>query len=300
MNPESSNQSENISLIPKLTELARLPNTGSPAMAEIISRSLVHIQTSTLATTQRRAGEEKKFEIAAGVSIVMCWIPPGEFLMSSPKREHGRHDYETQQRESITQGFWLAKTQTTQAQWEAVMGSNPSYFVGSDLPVETVNWNDISGPGGFMEKVNRFTTAGGIFSFFIETQWEYACRSGTTTDLNSGKNVTTMDGVCPNVDEIAWYSENSGEEPYPVGIKIASAWGLHDMHGNVWEWCENRVDKDESNLQSQATNATSGELIIARGGSYCAKSGDCRASARLIHHGPFCDIGFRLACSSLT
>jgi len=92
-------------------------------MAEIISRSLAHIQTrKSLTVTVRRAGEEWEFEIAPGVKMVMCWIPPGEFLMGSPEDEVGRWDDETQHRVKISQGFWMAKTQTTQAQWQAVMG----------------------------------------------------------------------------------------------------------------------------------------------------------------------------------
>ena len=109
------------------TALARLAENRSLVLAEIISRSLAHIQTSKeLVVTERRAGEEREFDIAPGVSIVMCWIPPGEFLMGSPEDEDGREKGERQHLVKITRGFWLAKTHVTQVQWQAVMGALPS------------------------------------------------------------------------------------------------------------------------------------------------------------------------------
>jgi hypothetical protein len=142
------------------TGLVKIPSAGSSALTEIIDRSLVHIMAGkALALPERLAGEECEFEIAPGVKIVMCWIPPGEFLMGSPEDERNRYDEETQHLVKITQGYWLAKTQTTQAQWQAVTGDNPSKFKGGDLPVERVSWLNIRGyklGGGFVGSVNKF------------------------------------------------------------------------------------------------------------------------------------------------
>ena len=177
MHPENPEPATKSGLIVRPESgLAILPGAGTSAMAEMISRSLAHIQTSkALTVPQRRAGEECEFEIAPGVKMVLCWIPPGEFLMGSPEDEEYRHDDETQHRVRITRGFWLAKTQTTQAQWQAVMGNNPSHFKGGDRPVERVSWNNICGDesasGGFLGELNRRLPAGGRFHLPTEAQW---------------------------------------------------------------------------------------------------------------------------------
>lgn len=282
--------------------LVSLPEGGSPALSEIISRSLVHLKTCrALVVPERRAGEEQEFEIAPGVKIVMCWIPPGDFLMGSPEDEVGHRDDETQHRVTITQGFWLGKYPVTQAQWEAVMGSNPSRFKGSDLPVESVSWNHISESGGFLEKINGFASTEGFFSLPTEAQWEYACRAGTTTALNSGKNLTSEDRTCSNLDEVAWYYQNSGDETHPVGQKKANSWGLHDMHGNVWEWCVDWHDDYTDEAQVDSRGPDSGTVRVFRGGGWCYSASLCRVAFRS-YDGPAAanngHFGFRVARSS--
>ena len=291
------------------TGLVSLPESGSRALSEIISRSLAHIQASrALVVSERRAGDEEEFEIAPGMKIVMCWIPPGEFLMGSPEDELGRDidvsycgSVETQRRVTITQGFWLGKFTVTQSQWEAVMRNNPSEFKGSNLPVETVSWNEISEPGGFMDKVNRFATAGGFFSLPTEAQWEYACRAGTATALNSGKDLTTAEGACPNLDEVAWYEQNSIEKTHVVGQKKANVWGLHDMHGNVWEWCADWYEVHTDGPLVNPRGPDSGTERVGRGGSWIDPAHCCRGAIR-----PKCapwtsgnNIGFRMARRSV-
>jgi formylglycine-generating enzyme required for sulfatase activity/serine/threonine protein kinase len=237
-----------------------------------------------------KAGEEREFEIAPGMSMTFCWIPPGEFMMGSPEGEVVRRQDETQHPVKISKGFWLAKTETTQAQWRAVMGSNPSRFKGEDLPVETVSWDDIADPGGFIEKVNQTAAVTeGRFHLPTEAHWEYACRAGTISPYAG------------DLDQMAWYDRNSGGKTQPVGTKKANAWGLHDMHGNVWEWCADVHGAYPEGATSDPSGPVSGTYRVFRGGSWDYYAGSCRAAfrglsipVRTIGH-----VGFRVARSSV-
>lgn len=242
------------------TGLATNPNGGSLALSEIINRSLTHVQTSrALVVIDRRAGEEREFEIAPGVSIMMCWIPPGEFLMGSSTNElPRRRKDEKQHHVHITKGFWLAKTPTTQAQWEAVMGNNPSHFKAGNLPVEQVSWLDICGgesrTGGFLGAINRMASGGGRFDLPTEAQWEYAARAGSPESRYG------------DLDEIAWYWENSNEKTHPVGQKKPNAWGLYDMLGHVCEWCSDWAEEYSRYSVINPGGPTTGTMRISRGG----------------------------------
>ncbi len=190
------------------------------------------------------------------------WIPPGRFLMGSPPDEEGRSSEEGPQQEvTIAEGFWMFDTPCTQALWEALMGENPSEFKSSDRPVETVSWDDCQ---KFIVTINErfgFEQAGLSLSLPSEAQWEYACRAGTTTATYAGRLITYGDNNAPILDAIGWYGGNSGIDfelsngvdaskwagkqfdfdkagTHPVARKSANPWGLYDVLGNVWEWCE--------------------------------------------------------------
>jgi formylglycine-generating enzyme required for sulfatase activity len=233
-------------------------------------------------------GEERDFYLTDSMKIRMCWIPPGEFLMGSPVDELGRREGETQHRVEITRGFWMGKYPVTQAQWLAVMRNRPSRFGRPNFfdslfdgnskelwdhhPVERVSWNDVCGvenrSGGFLGKVNGGGTSGDYFHLPTEAQWEYACRAGTTG------------AYAGDLDQIAWYSANSGGKTHPVGTKKANAWGLHDMHGNVWEWCTDRYGNElAGGVDPQG--AASGVSRVYRGGSWFGNAVGCRAAFRL-------------------
>jgi formylglycine-generating enzyme required for sulfatase activity len=281
-------------IIPPGSGLALLPNEDPPVLSEIINRSLAHIQTrKSLSVTERRAREEWEFEIAPGVKMVMCWIPPGEFLMGSPEDEEERDYDETQHRVKITQGFWLAKTPTTQAQWQAVMGNNPSRFQGEDLPVESVSWDDIcgneSGTGGFLGALNELIPMGGRFHLPTEAQWEYACRAGTTEPYYG------------DLDEIAWYDDNSDDKTHAVGQKKPNEWGLHDMLGNVWEWCSDWFGDYDMLAVTDPAGPASGSHRVYRGGFWRSYAGNCRVAARYYRDPGLSayDVGFRPARSSV-
>jgi len=250
-----------------------------------------------------RPGQERDFLLTDEMSIRMCWIPPGEFLMGSREDEFVRSADETQHRVRISSGFWMAKYPVTQAQWRAVMGSRPSacgapgFLSGwfgnpekdtswRDLPVERVSWNDIAGPGGFIEKVNQTAAAtGGRFHLPTEAQWEYACRAGTTGPYAG------------DLEQMAWYDRNSGEKTHPVGRKKPNAWGLHDMHGNVWEWCADWYGAYPEGAASDPSGPVSGTNRVGRGGSWDYRAISCRSANRGNGNPGFTsnNIGFRPA-----
>jgi formylglycine-generating enzyme required for sulfatase activity len=263
MHQESQNLPKvNGLIVQPSTGLVTMPDGDSSALSEIINRSLAQIQTNrALAVPKRQAGEERDFEIAPGVSIVMCWIPPGEFLMGSPEDEEDRQSDENRERQHLvrlTKGFWLAKTQTTQAEWQAVMRNNPSAFKGNNLPVDRVSWLDVCGnesrTGGFLGAVNRLAPQGVRFDLPTEAQWEYACRAGTAGPYYG------------DLDEIAWYEESSDDITHPVGQKKPNAWGLHDMQGIVWEWCADWYGDYPDDIMVDPAGPVSGSGRVLRGG----------------------------------
>lgn len=228
-----------------------------------------------------RIGLWQAFEVA-GVRQVMRWIPPGEFLMGSPTTEKERESNERQHHVVLTEGIWMADTACTQGLWEAVMGENPSRFK-EDLqnPVEQVSWNAITNE--FLPKLNALAL-GLDLVLPTEAQWEYACRAGTTTPFSFGEQITTnqvnYEGRVASASGMAGIYRG---KTVPVKGLKANFWGLHQMHGNVWEWCNG-----------------SGEdpwRRIVRGGSWVNGAGSCRSAYRddEVPTARAGDIGFRLA-----
>ena len=179
------------------------------------------------------------------------------------------------------QNYKMGKCEVTQAQWETVMGNNPSHFKGEDRPVECVSWNDCQ---EFLKKLNALPTvkaSGLVFRLPTEEEWEYACRAGATgkyCKLEGGSEIE------PNtLGEVAWYDENSKKTSHPIGQKKPNAFGLYDMHGNVWEWTQNAVGGNRVN----------------RGGSWSNSAGSCVSSSRgwLSPDSRYIYLGFRLCAS---
>lgn len=198
-----------------------------------------------------------------GIPLEMVAIKAGSFIMGSPENELGRSNDEVQHRVTLTKDYWLGKFQVTQAQYKAVMKCDPSRFKGDDRPVEQVSWHEAK---LFCNKLNKIYSgilpAGYKFDLPTEAQWEYACRAGTTTSLNSGESLTDKEFSCNNLAEVAWYFyKGEAKETQPVGLKQPNNWGLYDMHGNVWEWCRDWYGNYLGSLQYLDMNI---EMVLKR------------------------------------
>ncbi|MBQ7589485.1 MAG: formylglycine-generating enzyme family protein [Verrucomicrobia bacterium] len=235
-------------------------------------------------------GQDATVSLPGGVALNLIWIAPGTFMMGSSDDELGNGGDEILHEVTLTKGYWLGKYEVTQAQYEAVMGENPSRFKGDDLPVEMVSWKDAM---AFCAKLTEIEKAAGRlpewyeYTLPTEAQWEYACRAGTTTAFSNGTNIETIDqiyGECPNLDGIGWYYYNSASKTHPVGQKLPNAWDLYDMHGNVFEWCLDQKNKyPETPVIDPVETGTDDNYRAIRGGSYSyyddgAKN--CRSAAR--------------------
>ena len=255
--------------------------------AERVVAAKIQPETDTEERRRRTAGEAWAVE---GVGVTLVPIAGGTFSMGSMS---GGSDEQPVTKVTLSP-FWLAKTEVTQAQWEAVMGSNPSYFKGGQLPVENVSWDDA------MEFCRKLTErerqagrlpTGTIYTLQTEAQWEYACRAGTTGDYAGG------------LDAMAWYSKNSGVTTRAVGTMRANAWGLHDMHGNVWEWCLDWYGPYSGGRVTDPKGAPSGTIRVYRGGSWNVGANYARSAFRYDEYGypdyRFNGFGFRPARSSV-
>jgi formylglycine-generating enzyme required for sulfatase activity len=226
----------------------------------------------------------------------MVLVPAGKFMM-------GDKDNGPVHEVTISRPFYLGKYQVTQAQWKAVMNdgvapsgeaksglwarltgkaeeqvkdNNPSWFKGDDLPVERVSW----------EEVQKFCRKLGLeYRLPTEAEWEYACRAGTTGDYAG------------NLDEMAWYDKNSDAKTHPVGQKKPNGWGLYDMHGNVWEWCQDWYGAYPSSAVTNSSGPATGSFRVGRGGSWFYLAASARSAFR-DYNAPgyrYNYLGFRLA-----
>ena len=248
-----------------------------PRIVDGASSSVVHQRQDDAATTKLEAsstllaappqtGKTWTAGLGGGISMDFMPIAAGSFQMGSG---NGGDDEKPVHQVTLTKPFWLAKTEVTQAQWRQVMGSNPSYFEGDTLPVEMVSWNDA------MEFCRRLTEMGRQagrlpegyeYTLPTEAQWEYACRAGTNGDY------ATSTGW-----QAVWYGCRKTQ---PVGTKQANAWGLYDMHGNVWEWCLDWYGDYPSGSVVDPQGPSSGSLRVLRGGSWFYNASYCRSAFR--------------------
>jgi formylglycine-generating enzyme required for sulfatase activity len=214
--------------------------------------------------------KELTIDLRSGIQLELVLIPPGEFRMGSTEEDEGATP---QHRVRITKPFYFGRYPVTQEQWEAVMGANPSNFKGAMNPVDQVTWiqcQDFLGKLGAMP--GRPT---GKFALPTEAQWEYACRAGSSSRYYCGNDEKQL-GEC------AWYMGNSGNKTHTVGEKNPNAWGLFDMHGNVWEWCQDWYDEGYyvTSPADDPTGPSRGSFRACRGGGWYDVPKRCRDAAR--------------------
>jgi len=225
-------------------------------------------------------------KITNSVSMEFVYIKPASFMMGSPSNEPGRDSDEVQHRVKLTKGFYMQKTEVTQGQWKAVMRNNPSNFknCGDSCPVEKVSWNDVQ---EFITKLNR--RGEGRYRLPTEAEWEYACRAGSTNRFYFGDDEGRL-------GEYAWYGKNSSSRSHPVARKKPNAWGLYDMHGNVWEWCQDWYGDYPAGSIADPGGPDGGSGRVLRGGSWGHIPRDVRCANRRLGTPArrFRYIGFRL------
>lgn len=275
-------------------------------------------------------------EITNSIGMKLVLIPKGQFMMGSPESEKGRNENETQHEVTISKDYYLGVHEVTQAQYEKVMGAKPSYFQGdkikgssSNHPVEQVSWE---GAVEFCKKLSDLPeekAAGRVYRLPTESEWEYACRAGSKTAYSFGDNRRDLgnyawfvnnSGIKELDSDALWATLQDNRQEYkkiqeyedtimsagcatrPVGEKKANAWGLCDMHGNVWEWCSDWYGEYPKGAVSDPVGPREGSFRMYRGGSWFNEAVNCRSAIRYgngrVPPHKFC--GFRVALSPST
>ena len=221
--------------------------------------------------------------------MVFALVPAGRFLMGSPESERYREVQEVRHEVTISRPFFLGAFEVTQQQWRAVMATTPSWFGGGGRrPVENVNWFEVQ------DFLRRMTAASGdgVFRLPTEAEWEYACRAGTTTAYHLGTSLTADQAmVDPRSSEDATGAPGTGG-PARVGAFAPNPWGLHDMHGNVWEWTADPHCDYPATGTTDPRPACSGPRKVIRGGSWYFRADSARCASRYTHRPQ--DRGFSL------
>jgi formylglycine-generating enzyme required for sulfatase activity/Flp pilus assembly protein TadD len=263
---------------------------GERAGAEVLSpEDLWWTPTAEQKAYALKAKQPLCIENSIGMKLVL--IPPGTFMMGSPSTEKGRDNYETQHRVTLTKGFYMGSTEVTQAQYRTVIGGNPSRFKDNDRPVENVRWDDAD---TFCKKLtererrNRKIGPRDLYRLPTEAEWEYACRAGTTTPFHFGETISTAQANYHG--DFVYGSGGKGLDrggkglnrgkTTKVGIFPANAFGLYDMHGNVWEKCKDWYEKYPTGPVTDPEGPGSGSIRVIRGGSWVGEPRSCRSARR--------------------
>ncbi|MHB1045551.1 MAG: formylglycine-generating enzyme family protein [Thermoanaerobaculia bacterium] len=276
-----------------------------PATSVPVGTYGTNYRVAVTAINPSSVGREITYTLPGGVPLVLVRIPAGTFQMGAPESERGSLERERPVHQvTLTSDYYLGKYEVTQAQWQAVMGTNPSYFgsCGGGCPVERTSWDSIRGANGFIEKLNQLlgTTK---FRLPTEAEWERAARGGTQTRFSFGDALDENDlcswsnGVS---DPWVWSCHNADGRTHGVGLKGANPFGLHDMHGNVREWVEDWYEEFAGQPLTDPLGPTVGSTRITRGGSFTLAFVASRSAGRLYTQYPGLidyDLGFRLAKS---
>lgn len=238
---------------------------------------------------QSSSSVTKEIEVN-GVKFKMIYVAGGTFTMGATAEQIGYMNNETPAHQVTLSDYFIGETEVTQELWYAVMGNNPSYFTRSSRnPVEQVSWHDCQ---SFIQKLNQLT--GLRFRLPTEAEWEFAARGGNSSKgyKYSGSN---------RIDDIAWYSGNSGNATHEVATCYPNELGIYDMSGNVWEWCSDWYGSYSSMAQTDPSGAGSGSYRVDRGGGWNSSAQSCRVAIRNFStpYGRYGNLGFRLVCSRL-
>ena len=257
----------------------RAPAKGPPALGATLAIGVVFVAAVALLTVVlcRRPPPPKLVKPPrrnAPDLVIDLGGPAMEFMRIGPDSSQmgddgGRADERPAHDVAITKRFYLSRFEVTQEQWEAVMGYNPSKHGGGERPVEHVSWNDCQ---EFLRKLEE-KHPGKRFRLPTEAEWEYACRAGSTTRFSFGDDAGTL-------GDYAWLSGNSGESTHAVGEKKANGWGLYDVHGNVWEWCQDWYAPYTAGAQSDPKGPATGTRKVLRGGAWSYEARGCRSAFR--------------------
>ncbi len=249
---------------------------------------------------------ELSITLPGDVPLVLVRVPAGTFQMGSPVTERGHYLDETPHTVTLTRDYVLGKFQITQKQWKSLMGSNPvtGSAAGSTHPVFDVSWDDVAGPGGFFEKLNQHLSAtgqagAGAFRLPTEAERERAARAGTDTRFSFGDALECGDACepCPTQDAHMWWCGNADGKPHPVGRKQPNAFGLHDMHGGLYDLCADTFDQIPEGAATDPAGPPSGALRVIKGGYFGSDASSCRSAYRTYIQSARRDyqVGFRVA-----
>ncbi|MEE0453958.1 MAG: formylglycine-generating enzyme family protein [Sodaliphilus sp.] len=270
-------------------KIVKKPKKQKPATTQVAPKKHKSQSKPTKGGTVKRVTTKASYSNGTltvnGIKYNMVWVEGGTFRMGATS-EQGSEISDEKPVHSVTlSGYYIGKTEVTQALWQAVMGSNPSYFEGDDLPVEQVSWDDCQ---EFIRKLNSLT--GQNFRLPTEAEWEFACRGGNNSRgyKYSGSNY---------IDNVAWYDGNSGDKTHPVATKSPNELGIYDMSGNVWEWCADWYGDYSSGRQTNPKGPYGGSGRVNRGGSWYNFARNCRSSIRIDDYPTYRDdlLGLRLA-----
>ena len=234
----------------------------------------------TVMAQEVKPGKVDVVDLGKDVKLEMVLVPAGKFKMGSPASEKGRNDNETQHEVTLTKPFYMGKYEVTQEQWEGLMENNPSKIKGAKYPVTNVSWEDCQ---EFIKKLNAKPNGG--YRLPTEAEWEHACRAGTSTAYSFGNSLTKSDA---NIN---------GESTKAVGSYKPNAFGLYDLHGNVWEWCEDWKADYPAGAVTDPKGPATGTYRVLRGGSFYANGLYARSSNRSAGtpSNRYFYLGFRLA-----
>jgi len=215
-------------------------------------------------------------QVTNSVGMKLSLIPPGQFVMGSPPGEEWHRDDEIRHSVKLTNAFYMGAAEVTQGQWKALMGENPSFFTGDALPVDTITWQQAV---EFCRKLSE--KEGALYRLPTEAEWEYVCRAGTTTPFHTGNTISTDRA---NYDGNYTYGDGKKgvfrETTTRAGSLAPNSWGLHDMHGNVWEWCADWYAGYPGAEVSDPTGAADGKARVVRGGCWINFPAVCRSANR--------------------